>query len=328
MNIVFIAFFIFISIMGIEYSSHLIAYERNNMKNQIEEFTSKLERALSEYYSDEYDVSVTLVDKNNGVKLHGITIRRKGMTIAPTFYAEHFFDSYEAGETLSKIVHSITEYVSESDNITLLEVDYFDDYDKVKASLEMKLVNTKLNEEYLKNVPSVQFNDLSAIFMVVLCDERIGNGGIVVKNEHIELWGVDIKTLYDDAKKNMMKNNPFALTNIIDILSEIKERREYSDDVGPINMYVLTNNKKVNGAVTLMYDNMLDIIAEKMHGDYYILPSSIHEVIILPKKDDIRAKELTRMVNEVNNTSLDPQEILADHAYEYLSNKHILQPID
>ena len=84
-----------------------------------------------------------------------------------------------------------------------------------------------------------------------------------------------------------------------------------------VPMYVLSNKSKLNGSGCLFYHNLLHNLCEKLECDLYILPSSIHEVILIPAYDHDSYDELTSMVKEVNSTQLSKEEILSDHVYFY-----------
>ena len=91
----------------------------------------------------------------------------------------------------------------------------------------------------------------------------------------------------------------------------------------PDTMFVLTNDTKVNGAAAILNDDIRQEIAEKV-GDFYMLPSSIHETLIIPKDAGMEFKELEQMVQEVNQTQVAPGERLSDHVYEYDAKEHEL----
>ena len=91
----------------------------------------------------------------------------------------------------------------------------------------------------------------------------------------------------------------------------------------PDTMFVLTNDTKVNGAAAILNDDIRQEIAEKV-GDFYMLPSSIHETLIIPKDAGMEFKELEQMVQEVNQKQVAPGERLSDHVYEYDAKEHEL----
>jgi len=97
----------------------------------------------------------------------------------------------------------------------------------------------------------------------------------------------------------------------------------YEDNMVP--MFVATNSKKVNGAGVILYDGLLRTFAEKIGGDFFILPSSVHEVIFVPANGDIDARHLIQMVKEVNATEVAPDEVLSDNVYMYHADEDFVE---
>ena len=94
----------------------------------------------------------------------------------------------------------------------------------------------------------------------------------------------------------------------------LKEVREAEDAV---EMYVLTNKQKMNGASCILYEHILNDFANQKNKDIYILPSSVHEVILVPVAEDIDRTELSRMVRDVNRNELEEGDVLSDRVYYY-----------
>lgn len=92
-----------------------------------------------------------------------------------------------------------------------------------------------------------------------------------------------------------------------------------------IKMYVLSNKLKNYGAACIAYPYILDMLAGVLKENFYVLPSSVHEVIIVPESSQIRQSELERMVREINETQVPEEEILSNHAYFYYAQEGKLQ---
>ena len=93
-----------------------------------------------------------------------------------------------------------------------------------------------------------------------------------------------------------------------------------------MNMYVMTNTRGINGAACLLYKNALARFAQKLKQDLFLLPSSVHEVILVPKSDILKKEDLSEMVREINKTEVSPKEVHSDTVYVYdrLSDQLIL----
>ena len=108
---------------------------------------------------------------------------------------------------------------------------------------------------------------------------------------------------------------------VLEMVHDLKVDEEKNGSILPVPMYILTNEYKLNGAATILYRDVLEDFSKACDGDFYLLPSSIHEVILVPAKECNSFDEMTQMVQEVNETQVEAEELLADHAY-YYSRKH------
>jgi hypothetical protein len=97
------------------------------------------------------------------------------------------------------------------------------------------------------------------------------------------------------------------------------------EEVG--GMYVLTNASGSLGAAALFYPDVKEKAAELLGGDYYILPSSVHEVILVPDSADIKAADLCDMVKQANRTVVDEKDILSDNVYHYSKDDRKLNKV-
>ena len=172
-----------------------------------------------------------------------------------------------------------------------------------------------------KKIPHIKILDLAIIFNCLVDADETGNATILIYNQHLSLWNITKDDLYHLAMKNTPALLTYELRDMSDVLIELmagvpcnsmKEEFEYM-----VPMYVLSNKSKLNGSGCIFYHNLLHNLCEKLECDLYILPSSIHEVILIPAYDHDSYDELTSMVKEVNSTQLSKEEILSDHVYFY-----------
>lgn len=193
----------------------------------------------------------------------------------------------------------------------------------------MKLVNKDNNLELLNNVPYVEFLDLAIIFIIdIPLLHREIEGTVTISNKHMEIWGIDKEELFDNAKRNSLEKSPAVIKSmnevirdmyINDIASEIADDDEIYAmlDSAESYLYVLTNEAKHNGAITMTYENVIRDFANEKESNVYILPSSIHELILVPAEGSMSTNELKDMVQSVNQSHLDEVEVLSNNVYYY-----------
>ena len=300
--------------------------------NTVDLFADVVKAGLEEAHP-ECCVMVHKVTKNNNLVLTGISIRSREVNLAPTIYMDSYYNDYKDGRPVSEIIAEVERaynaYKVEQD----FDVSSITDFNHVQDKICYKLVNRDKNKELLSDAPYLPFHDLAVIFYVVVSEDRVGTGTVTVHNHLMEMWGnPDIKELYRIAKNNTQRRYKGRVSNMMEIMGEIISHSAdnvdpdvvdaffemdsvYEDNMMP--MFVATNNKKVNGAGVILYDGLLTTFAEKIGGDFYILPSSVHEVIFVPANGDMDARYLIQMVREVNATQVAPDEVLSDNVYMY-----------
>ena len=281
-----------------------------------EKFCERMKDILQQYYGVESNVKLHTVQKVNGVVLHGITVMKEGVSIVPTLYLESYYDELNRGMPLNDIVH---RFILEYDKAAIhddFDISFFEFYDKVKPHLGYKLINYEMNRELLQEVPHKRYLDLAIVCYCNIVDDRLGKGTILIRNEHLDIWKIEKDILIRDSLKNMPLIFPSEVINMADLLKEL-----YDDPAqlicGKMPMYVLTTRARMYGAAAILYSGQLEAIAREVDDDFYLLPSSIHEIIILPKKYGTDEEYLSHMVDEINHEHLNREEILSDHAYLY-----------
>ena len=287
------------------------------------EFLENVRKEVESRYDSNVSVTLNHVMKNNGTELDGITIMEKDKNIAPTIYINSFYDRYREGVSLKAVVSEIIRIYNQNKNSININADYFENYENVRKTIVYKLVNYQKNKKLLEDVPYKRVLDLAVVFYCLIEQRKGVSATALIHNEHLRIWNVTEDEIYNDA----LKNTPVLLAGSIvpmsKILREIAGTAPVDNDekvceyTGEDILYVLTNSSRVNGAACILYDNLLKKFANDVHSDLYILPSSVHEVIIVPKKNAFDKSELADMVREVNEQGVSQDEILSDNVYEY-----------
>lgn len=292
-----------------------------------EEFKVKIVNALKKEVDPTEIIEVREVMKNNGIMWDGLMIHSDQSKIAPTIYLNHYYDEYVRGRTLADIVREIRRLCSDHKIGDDSVVDFFMEYEQVRPQLGYRLINKARNREFLRDVPHLDFLDLAVVFYCMVDTEVLSGGSIVIHNHHLKMWNISKDRLAEDAYTNAQEKLPIICQSMSEILREMVgaqdmlEQEEFLElnrmsDSLENAMYVLSNKRKVHGASVLLYSNLKEHLPHA-DTDYYILPSSIHEVILVPVTEETTPDELHRMVQEVNTTQLEPEDVLSDSVYYY-----------
>ena len=283
-------------------------------------FRTKVQRAVSEALGEEYSVELREVQKNNGVILQGLMIRRAQENMMPTIYLNSFLKAYEEGATFADIIRKIVTVYREDAVGKQIDISFFTDFEKVKDRICFRLINRDKNRSFLEKVAYIPVLDLAACFYYAYDGNGVQNGMIPIYNNHMSAWNVTDRELFACAVKNTPRLFPCDIMPMESALEELLE--ELQADVRQhlareIPMLILTNAGKTYGACCILYPKVLEQLAKRVDGDYYLIPSSVHEFILLPVDQGRSAEELKEMIVEVNSTELTPEEILSDQLYLY-----------
>ena len=274
------------------------------------------------------NITINHVIKNNGCEMDGLVIMEKGKDIAPTIYLDSFYELYTNGENIKSIIRQIEVIYEQNKNNVTFDVNILKHFDTIKDKIVYKVVNYRSNVKLLEQVPHKRILDLAVVFYCLLDNEYGRSATALIYNNNLKNWNVTI----DDVYKAALKNTPDLLHSKISSMAALFEKcgvnvdGEEVDlkDYVPSDMYVLTNESKLNGAACILYENVLYDFAQKLGADLYILPSSVHEVILLPKLSMFEKDELVNMVKEVNTEGVAADEVLSDHVYEYNRTERLI----
>lgn len=281
-----------------------------------EEFLDTIMELVPQYlvhYNVE-KVCIKSVEKNNGVMLDGMMILVEGENIAPNIYMEQYYDMYRSGISINDIMNRlVTEYENVRRKMFMTHTDSFD-IDAMQHKLYLVLVNYERNKDKLSNCPYIPFLDLAIMFRYVVSDEDDCISSGLVRNIEKEMWGLSTEELYRRAAENTKNNFPRMLVKMTDKIKQLKP------DCGFIpenNMHVLSNKIYSNGAVYMTDKECLDEFARSIDSNFYIIPSSVHEVILLPEDEAIEREALNEIISDVNRYELSELDYLSDHVYYY-----------
>ena len=263
--------------------------------------------------------------KNNRVVFSGIIIRDNSSNVAPHICTDGLYYEYQNGDKdMDGVIDSVLEVYEKMKPEKCFHVSEILDYSKARSRLNGRLVNTEKNSGALTELPHRDFFDLSLTYFVdVTRDGDEGCASIQVTNAHMEKWDVTEDDLYKQFKESMEQNDRSRMQPVMDALAEAancppEEISAVCGSIGIATMYVLSNARKLNGAVEILNKKAMEKAAETIGDDFYILPSSIHETILVPvRENEDGADKLAEMVACINSSEVPDTEVLSNHVYRY-----------
>lgn len=279
------------------------------MKQQIQE-------ALSKKLGDGFHITIQKVFKPN-MELDGLLIMAGEEIIGPTIYLEPVYEALDSGTPVEQVVDRILQaYDSARSEALDFDIEHLKDFDYAKDRLYVQLVNKHLNEKMLQDVPYATFLDDFAI--IVRCTIETSedcDASFMVHNNHLNIWQTDSETVLSLAISNTLAKHDVDLMPLGQLIREMVPAfpDECSSDCG---LWFMSSKKRTYGAVAVLYDDVLKDFADK-YGSFYVIFSSVHEVLIKPSPDSSDIDILTRHNQDVNASALEKEDILGTKAYFY-----------
>lgn len=239
------------------------------------------------------------VTKNNGTRRTGILFKQEDSNLAPTIYLEEFYQKYLKGQQVPDLADSICSIYQEIRVKKTCDCQNLFDFNHVKEHIVYKLIRRDANEELLKQIPYEPFLDLAVVYYIQIDNTRFGSAAIQIRNEHLRYWRVEKEEIRRFAEKNTPRIYPVQIRQIVRF------------------MYVATNEQCSLGAAVMRYPDFREKVRGMIRGDFYILPSSIHEVILVPESFGLEPERMQEMVKEINQTGVAPEEVLSDSVYYF-----------
>ena len=286
----------------------------------------KFKEFLPEKYQDA-QVEIRPVDKVNRT-LDGLSIRgsEPGMNISPTIYVNHMYEDYVTTENLNATLERAAEgFMKAMEQKESINVNELTNAECAKDKIVFQLINTEQNKEMLANMPHREFKDLSVIYRMVVKIDGEGIASTPIHHGLAETLGFTEEQLFKLAAENTKRLLPPVVKSMNDVMRDIFMKDGMPPEIADMmlgemppeqQMYVISNNKGINGAVSMLYEDGLHDLAEKLGSDLYIMPSSIHEVIAV-STDLGNPNELAAMVAEINMDQVALDERLSNQVYHY-----------
>lgn len=300
-------------------------------------------KEFMEYVKDEisrvkgigYEVKINHIIKNNSIELEGLVILKSGDTLSPNIYLNDYYEQYIEGINLESIIEKIIVIHENSKYNDLAQNTNYYDFELMKSFIIYRIINNDKNKELLKTIPYISFLDLAITFHCLIQSNGEGIGTIRITHDLLMHWNTSIEVVTELARINTPRLFPPLIRSMEDVINDILNNdNNYLNsnetdvtleaEIMPIkqeelqsNMYVLSNVKGINGASCLLYPEIIKKFANQRNSDFYILPSSIHELILIPIRNTMKLSDLAAMVSDVNDTQVATEDVLSNHVYIY-----------
>lgn len=295
-------------------------------------FLENVSAFLQKEFGSGYTVDIQNLPKNNGIVLSSVTIRQPECSISPVVYLDSYYTEYQQGSSMDEILHEISATLHANEQPPAdIEPKTLLSYEANRKKISFRLVNAAYNETRLQSLPHKKYLDLAIIFSIFLGRTETGVMSTVIDNTMLSTWGISVDQLMQDALANMPSLMPAIFRSINDVLAGLIQQKHpdsaLASDLLPDSnpFYVLSNTSGIYGAASILYPGQLEQLSIRFHSDLIVIPSSVHEVLIIPDVDPSDIPELYGMVKTVNQTSVLPEERLSNTIYRYSHRDHLLE---
>lgn len=306
-----------------------------------EQFAERVKDSVVDHLPPEFSGATVSVEKRR--KVNGeptaLTVVPKGTNyqISPCVYLDRAYDTYQKNGSFEDVVDMVADIVKQA----------YEDLDKVphhenpienmdKSKVFMQLINTESNKELLEKTPHREFNDMSLIYRVLYSIDQSGMQSVVITDSLAEIMGVDEQELFELASVQTKEMFPPRIQSMASVLSgfmmdagmpemddELSKELGIDDEIG---MYIVTNEYNIQGATNMVYDDVLYEASGRLGEDIYVLPSSIHEFLIIPASMG-EPEELSKMVTEINRDHVNQVDRLSNQVFYYDREKRELTQV-
>lgn len=288
---------------------------------EYEAFKNKMREKLQERMGSKGEVKVIQLKENNGGLRDELAYVVNDNNLTPGLWLE---DIYELSKEYS--FEECLDGVEEAFNnrLKLSKSALYKPWEEAKEYLQVKVINAAWNKDNLKEIPHINYLDLAIIFTVGGLEEDIEWTGLTVKYEHLKKWGIELAEFLETAIKKIYGEEEFSIRGVDECLNP--KWRVLGTDDGII--YVMTNKQEEFGATAIVRVDLIREFANKVQSDLYIIPSSLHEILLIPTNKMNDRALLKKSLKTVNQFLVKPSDCLSENIYYFDRQSGSVEMID
>ena len=278
-------------------------------------FVSHVTSSLKQRLGEEYVVQVNQITKNNSLVLDGLSIFQKDSFIAPTVYLQECYDRYRGGLPMDALLDEILSLYHAHAGSPKFTLEMLERTDFVLPHIAFRLIHRASNEQLLKTVPYRPILDLAMVCFLHLGKEGKRHLTTRITHDHLKLWEISEDDLFRIALQNTPSLFPARLCPVREAVDQMMDFPGPRKSEAPDFLYLLTNRPGIDGAAAMLYPSLLADFAQKRGHDLVILPSSVHEVLLMPTDDPGDGDGLSQLITQINRQQVPKDERLSNQAY-------------
>ena len=301
-----------------------------------DDFTALIEDRIKDYLPEDYigaDVEITETRKLNQTYT-ALIVKREGQDIAASVDLDMLYDMLD-DMSFEEVIQQAADMAQRQPEG--LDINEIQDYEKARERLFVRVSNAEDNRELLKDTPHKEILGLAVTCHVLVGLEDGEMGSTMVTAPLLDKYGVTTEQLFEDAFLNSQVILPPSIEPMETMIAKMMGLRMETEvpetldvqlknlNLEKMGMAVLTNRQAVNGAAVIFYPDLMAKIGDSQQVNFFILPSSVHEVILVPDNGSMKLKDLEDMVKSINASEVSPKDRLSDTVYHYDYKDRILE---
>ena len=260
--------------------------------------------------------------KNNDTEKCGIIISYGEMKLSSVIYVDDLYKRYQNKKlTIEETADEVVSINRSARDKRDIDISAIFSWDSCKDRVIFRLISANKNKQYLSNVSYVPFLDLAVMFTLCVDINEDGVKSMRITDEIMRGWGVDVQDLMSHALVNTPRLLPAKIEPMYDVVASFLGCRQDIDPDNDIPMLLVSNDRLVYGATTILYEDTMTELGDRLGEDFYIIPSSIHEVLVLPSGCVDNTDDINRIIKEINTEHVINEDILSDRVYFYKRNE-------
>ncbi|MBR3167026.1 MAG: hypothetical protein IKF16_12745, partial [Lachnospiraceae bacterium] len=290
-----------------------------------EQFLEQVKEDLQERFPY-MNVEIRSVEKLQGESYTGISITPEGSNAGATMNLHSQYEMLQDGVPLAIVKERIGNLAADAiDQIPQVDASTLSDYEQMKHTLIMQAVPVEPNRALLETIPHRTLDDIAIVYRFQLEHRDSADATVLVTNQMLANYGITAEQLMADAAVSAPQRNPLSIRSLGEVLAEMSGGMFSPEEMGVPPLMVATVPGAVNGAGVMGYPDFFQEAAEKVGGSFFVLPSSVHEILLLADDGSMSARELSAMVSAVNSQEVRPEEQLGSEAYHYDAQAQIFE---
>lgn len=244
-------------------------------------------------------------------------------------HVDEVYKAYHEGAKLNAIVNYISNDVLHAKNYNIYDkTKTLIDYDTAKSRLFVRLLNCDRNSDILKNVVHKTLGDI-ALTVCAIVDNRENLISTKILKSMVEKWRKTETDIFNEALENTYRATPPRIYKWEGVLCDESYAGESfmnDEDVCDLDKSfsgnILSTTRKTNGAVAVFLPGVAEKISELLDSDFYMLFTSIHEVMIHSTGSGVDLKDLKLVLQDTLREAIPSSDYLTEKIYKYNRRTH------